>query len=622
MQLAQNLWRLTGSFRAPEGEAKETENGFFYDGGGYLLKTTRETDQNGVCLQRTTLTNTSDKPLHVGSLLSRFALEDGEYEVYTQTTEQLAESMGLWQPLHSGVCVRSPYIRSSYGATPMIALWNMHLSRGIVLHLLAEGAWEITAERIPSPAKKQIAVCDLGLDPRQTDLTLAPGQTLSFPDILYYTFFSRRDLDCHKLHAWLNRNLPRKALPVVYNSWLYCFGDLTFEGMLAQIPRAKALGCDYFVLDASWYGHKGNWKAGRGDWQEYPDGTLGGRMVEISEAVRNAGMGFGFWIEAETASPGVQILKDHPDYYFSSGGNYFLDFANPKAVSDSTEITCALVERYHASFIKFDFNQDLDCDPRGTAFTAYHAGHRRYIEAIRSRFPEIYLECCASGGMRMALSELRMFDSFWLSDNQSPYHGLRIVKDTLLRMPPQPIERWIVAASATDFPDNHQGRLDRIFAVNSSSWIQVRSVKPSFYRAFANGGVLGFSCDLRALSDEDFSFFQSLSAAWKQDRAFWQNAVGRILCDLPTLLILQYSDEALTEVRVQLTTLQIRQPSAVAIPVLDAQAHYRLFAPGHPQDGAVQTGAQWMLSGVNAEAAKPFESRFYTLKTVPSEIFV
>ena len=616
MQLAEFLWRITGSFGAPGGETEQTQNGYRFDGGEYVIETTRETDRNGVCLQKSVFRNVSDHPLAVGCLMTRFLLPDGEYEAYTQTNIQLNESTGLWQPLHTGVFVRTPHMRRSYGAAPILALWNKQAERGTVYHLLANGAWEMSASRINGAVCKHRTIAEMGLDSQQTSLTVAPGQTLALPDVLFYDFTCKRDLDCYKLHGWLNRNMPRRELPILYNTWLYRFDMLTADGVLEQVGLAKELGADYFAVDAGWYGPKARWTTTRGDWEERDDGALEGRLSEISDAVRAAGMKFGFWMEAETASPTAAIVQAHPEYFFTRQNKVFLDYANAAARQYMIDTTVALVKKYHADFLKFDFNQDLDFDPAGKAFTAFHEGYAAYLAAIRQQCPNIYLEGCASGGMRMDLSDLREFESFWLSDNQSPYHGLRIVKDTMLRMAPQAIERWVVAKSAPDFQINTGGKADKLFAINDSTWNDIRSVRPAFYKAFLTGGILSFSCDLTAFSETDMAFFKEQAEAWKRDRAFWQNAVARILCDTEQMLILQYSDEALREVRVQLVTHNVLQKTAVVRPVLDAAASYTLCSAASELDGQTRTGAQWMQDGVLADKLRVFDLQEFTFKMV------
>jgi len=58
------------------------------------------------------------------------------------------------------------------------------------------------------------------------------------------------------------------------------------------------------------------------------------------------------------------------------------------------------------------------------------------------------------------------------------------------------------------------------------------------------------------------------------DDAFWSAAVGRILCDTPDVLVLQYSDEALTDVRLFIVARRTRQAKLTVSPALDPSATY------------------------------------------------
>lgn len=576
MPQAESYWNISGSFPRAMGDVEWEGDTLRYDGGDYRIVTTRERDENGVCLQKTAVTNVSDHPITAGCLLNRFLLPGGEYEVYTQNNVSLNESRGLWQPLHTGVEARSPYLRTTYGAAPMLALWNCQTGRGTVYHLFAQSSWLLRATCVPVGGPRMRVAVEAGFEGSHLNYVLAPGESVSLPDVLFYTFRNKQDLDCHKLHDYMNRHYPRRKRAVIYNTWLYRFHMMKPDGVLAQVEKAKELGADYFVLDASWYGEKAMWTTTRGDWEERKDGTLEGRMAEISQAVRDAGMKFGFWLEAETASPGARSVAEHPDYYLTQNGKIFLDFGNPEARAFLLKITKDLVKQYHASFLKFDFNQDIDYDPSGTAFAAYHAGFREYLSELRRAFPDLYLECCASGGLRMDLSWAREFDSYWLSDNQSPYHGTRIVKETMLRLPPQMIERWVVARSAENFYPNYKGEPDQLFACNDSVWNDVRSVNQSYFEGFLTGGVLGLSCDLTQFAPKDFQFLKDYIVRYREDEAFWSRAVGRILCDTETLLVLQYSDPELTDVRVLVITDRVRQGDALVYPVVDPAASYQV----------------------------------------------
>lgn len=570
-ELAERQWDVFGSFGKTCGQVEMSDRGFFYSGNGYRVDSTVETDVNGVSVRKSVIRNTSGKTIYARCLLDRFLMDGGEYEVYTQTSSWENESRGAWQPLHSGIEIRGSLICGSNGFAPMLAVWNAQAGRGRVYHLLSDGAWQMVVTRVPGSGGQtatSVAV-EMGVDGRHLDYPLEPGESLAFPEIVSYEFVNRTDLDCHKLHAYWNRKHPAKRpMPTIYNSWLCRFDKLELTNVLRQVERAQLLGVEYFVLDAGWFGPKADWASVRGDWVERSDGALGGRMADVAEAVRKAGMKFGFWLEAESASPTAKIVKEHPEYFTVLNGVYFLDFTRRDAFDYIVETTCALLSKYGAEFMKFDFNQNADYDPTGRAFIAYNAAFRRYIREVRRHHPGVYIEGCASGGLMMNLGWADDYDSLWPSDNQSPYHGMRIIKETMLRVPPRLLERWVVARTVENIQPDYEGRDSRLFASDDGCWRRMRSVAPGYLSAFTLGGPVGFSCDLTAFSDGDMKRLSDELAVRRRDDAFWARSVGRILCDTPSLVAFQYDDGSLDDVRVVMVTDNLRQAQATVHPVL------------------------------------------------------
>jgi hypothetical protein len=93
------------------------------------------------------------------------------------------------------------------------------------------------------------------------------------------------------------------------------------------------------------------------------------------------------------------------------------------------------MDKYNIGWIKFDFNATIPQDLTGGAFYRYWQGYREFIKAFKKRYPNVYMTNCGGGGFRLELGQATMFDSFWTTDNQGPYDGIRIIKDTLKRMP-------------------------------------------------------------------------------------------------------------------------------------------------------------------------------------------
>lgn len=82
------------------------------------LHTTIQRDESGLTCRVDTVTNASDKPLHLNCLNVRFVLDGGEYEVYTQYNAWQNESLGTWHPVVTEVTASSESFRTCFGATP------------------------------------------------------------------------------------------------------------------------------------------------------------------------------------------------------------------------------------------------------------------------------------------------------------------------------------------------------------------------------------------------------------------------------------------------------------------------------------------------------------------------
>ena len=593
---AEDFWKICGSFGVLTGTVERDSDTVCLSGGVCSVRSEYAQCESGVISRRDSIQNTSSSPITLNCLLSKFRLEGGEYEVYTQLNTWQNECQGAWQPLVSAISAETEGLRSAYGGAPFFALWNRQTGRGAAFHIVTKLPWKYEVKYVPTGGEANVVEIEAGLNSWNLSLELAAGASLELPEILYYEFRSRLDLDCHKLHHHLNLNYPRAELPVLYNTWMYKFEKIDFDNVSAQIPAAKALGVEYFVIDAAWFGQGNFWDC-RGDWYENETEAFRGRMSELSERVRQNGMQFGLWLEIETAGPASRMLREHADYYFTHDSRgqtlYFFDFANEAACDYLLKTVVGLIERYHVRFIKFDFNQDLRWDSRRSAYLDYFRGYDRFIQTLRALYPDLHMENCASGGLRMSLASGLSFDSIWISDNHSPYEGMRIFKDALLRMPPQWIDKWAVIESVCDFRHSYdESGHERLFTANDATWGEVRGIEPSYLEGFLTGGPVGFSCDLTSLSDAVFSRLQAFVAQFKKDREFWKSAVCRILADTQSVLVLEYSDVEFDKVVLLVCTNRLRQKSITVYPQLNQTADYIL------EDGTLRSAAQIDADGI------------------------
>ncbi len=453
IKTSKNLWYYKG----PNAPVIQEGNTFKSDRDGIEYTCTLTTEEE-VILRRDTLRNTTGETVTVTPMLANFDFIGNEYEIYTQYNISLYESCGQWQPLVTRIEASSGSLRSANGATPFMVVWDKQSNRGMAFHLLTNSAWELAVTRKHPGGIKSSVHVTAGLQDFPT-LTLAPGEVVELPTILFYDIRNKLDMDAWKLHRWFHTYHPRKHLPVLYNTWLYKFDSFTPAQIESQIPVAAELGIEYFVIDAGWFGEKGKWSQTVGDWEETPTSAMEGRLGDISRQVREQGMKFGLWLEIERASTETKIYAQHPEYFVPSKYNpqiVLLNFAVPEACEYLHRTIDGLIEKYNIEFIKFDFNTDQDFIEGDPVHLKYFKGYRKFIDELAQRHPDLYLGNCASGGHRVDINNALQFNSYWLSDNQSPLFTMRIFKDTSRRLVPQAIERWITIHDCPDFPQGYR----------------------------------------------------------------------------------------------------------------------------------------------------------------------
>lgn len=588
-----SFFRGYGSFGEIHGELQRDGQTIYQETKDYRIQCEYVQDDYGVFTRNDTFENVSEGPINVKCLKSRFIFEGGEYQVYTQYNGWQHESSGAWQPLVTSVGINGASTRLTEHATPFMVLWSDQAGRGVAFHLIPGSAWEMKVSRVHSECKYTKIVVELGISDYNMDIALAPGEKINMPQILCYEIRSKLDMDCYKLHNYMHTNYPRKAMPMLYNTWMCRFDNINYEVLAKQAELAARLGLEYFIIDAGWFGKGASWGASVGDWEENTTSALCGRMIDVADKVRSLGMKFGLWLEPERAVPTADSVREHPEYFLKGDVEefYFFDFSNQEAREWMLNIIFGLIDHYGIEYIKDDYNANLYFDVYHTAFLKYHEGHAKFIKAIRDRYPDLYITNCGSGGERMDLGSYMKFDSAWPSDNESPYVEMRMYRDTILRMPPQGFERWIAVHSIDTYKDfyksfegSNKGNLERMVACGDAVWHNIVGVQQSFMEGYMTCGPVGFSCDLTLMSEKAMSDFKARIDRIKEEREFWKTAVARILTDTESVTTYQYSDMGLNKIVVQIFTHITKQDHFRAYPVLDETRNYRLA------DGQILSG--------------------------------
>lgn len=260
-------------------------------------------------------------------------------------------------------------------------------------------------------------------------------------------------------------SVPDANLPVIFNEYMHLSWDSPDERNTARYAEyAAAAGADYYVIDCGWhneepgdkiYPYVGQWRESK---TRFPHG-----LKKTTDYIRSLGMKAGLWIEPEII--GIHC-KDMLDYYDDSCflqrrgkrvcvmNRYFLDFRSVKVRDYLTETIRRMIEDYGADYIKLDYNQDCGA---GTDYLAQApadgleqcaAAYLDWVNSIAKKYPQVILEGCASGGMRMDQKTLSRFSLCSTSDQINCYKYPYIVGNIFAAVAPEQAAVWSYPVSA------------------------------------------------------------------------------------------------------------------------------------------------------------------------------
>jgi alpha-galactosidase len=138
--------------------------------------------------------------------------------------------------------------------------------------------------------------------------------------------------------------------------------------------------------------------------------------------VHSLGMKFGIWFEPERAHRTSHWVKRHPGWFWDTGAPYLhLNLGLRAAQEAVLRVIGEAVERLPAEWVKIDYNFGpkpywAKADKTGKVMFRYMGGLYRVLDELRARYPGVVLECCASGGRRIDLGQLKRSHTAWISD--------------------------------------------------------------------------------------------------------------------------------------------------------------------------------------------------------------
>ena len=360
-----------------------------------------------------------------------------------------------------------------------------------------------------------------GINEDNSEYHLKKGETFTTPALALT--FSQEGLSgaSRNFHKWgrkyklMHGDKERKIL---LNSWEGVYFDINQQGMDQMMADIASMGGELFVMDDGWFGDKYPRKTDNsslGDWvvdkQKLPEGIEG----LLRDAKKN-GVKFGIWIEPEMGNTVSELYEKHPDWIIKApkrdavlgrgGTQVILDMANPKVQDFVFGIVDDLLTKYpEIDYIKWDANmpilnhgsQYLKAEDQSHLYIEYHRGFEKVCQRIRSKFPEVTIQACASGGGRANWGVLPYFDEFWVSDNTDALQRIYMQWGTSYFFPA------IAMASHISAVPNHT-----VF----------RTTALKYRIDVAMSGRLGMEIQPKNMTDEEKSLCRNAIAEYKQIR--------------------------------------------------------------------------------------------------------
>ncbi len=360
-----------------------------------------------------------------------------------------------------------------------------------------------------------------GINEDNSAYTLGKGETFTTPALaLTYTDEGKSGVS-RNFHRWARKHRIAhgdELRKILLNSWEGVYFDINEAGMDAMMADIASMGGELFVMDDGWFGQKyprNNDSSSLGDWTVDTNKLPNGIQGLIDNAKKN-GIKFGIWIEPEMANTTSELYEKHPEYIIKApnrepvlgrgGTQVVLDLSNPAVQDLVFTVVDTLMTKYpEIDYIKWDANapvmnhgsQYLTADKQSHLLIDYHKGFAKVLDRIRSKYPDVTIQACASGGGRANYGILPWFDEIWVSDNTDALQRVYMQWGTSHFFPA------IVMGSHISAAPNHQ---------------TFRSIPMKYRIDVAMSGRLGMEIQPKNMTEEEIALCRNAIAEYKNIR--------------------------------------------------------------------------------------------------------
>ena len=408
---------------------------------------------------------------------------------------------------------------------PMGSFVNIHTRSATTWQIETAGSWNWEI----SDVHGQLYVAVAGPSEQENGfvLLLKPAETfrsvpcaVAFGDSFQDTV---RELTRYR-RVIRRRNRDNENPSVIFNDYMNClWGDPTTAKELPLIDAAAEAGCQYYCVDCGWYSD-GPWWDGVGEWLPSSARFPGG-ITEVLDYIRARGMIPGLWLELEVMGIKCPLVPRIPkEWFFQRHGRpilyrsrYQLDFRNPEVIRFADGVVDRLVRDYGVGYIKMDYNinaglgTDLRADNAGQGLLEHTRGYLKWLDGVFERYPDLVIENCGSGGMRMEYSLLSRLSIQSVTDQTDYLKMAAIAANCAAGVAPEQAAIW-----SYPLPDGDEE--ETIFNM----------VNAMLLRIHQSGHLPRLSPERFALVREGIDCHKSICNQLKDGLPFWPLGLGNM----------------------------------------------------------------------------------------------
>ncbi len=206
--------------------------------------------------------------------------------------------------------------------------------------------------------------------------------------------------------------------------------------------------------ESDWYNRVGTWRINR---YAHPNG-----IREVSETAHAAGLRMLVWFESERIDHqcGSPLLTEHKDWLLSreGEGSDLLNLGNPEALKYLIKTVGDILDEEKID----DYRQDFNIEPlpfwraadapdrKGVTEMKYIEGLYLFWQSLRKRFPDLFIDNCASGGRRLDYKLCDM--SYPLC--QSDFATYREYNEECIQLENIYLDQWIPLHGSLNWGEN------------------------------------------------------------------------------------------------------------------------------------------------------------------------